>query len=102
MALETFPYDTADYLDNDETISGYLTEAFEADDPSEAIQALNDVARARGGLERLARLTGLAEADLKTALGSSGNPDYFTLHKILQALGAKVSVTVTTSATLAA
>jgi len=41
-------FDTADYLDNEETISAYLTEALEVPDPDMFIVAVRTVVRARG------------------------------------------------------
>jgi len=48
MALETKPFDVADYLSDEETISAYLTDALESDDPRIIAKALGAVARARG------------------------------------------------------
>lgn len=94
MALYTEPYDIADYLDSDEMIAAYLTEAFEADDPREVIQALGDVTRARGGVERLSRLTGIGAEELSNALSKTGKPEYATIHKVVHALGVKLSATI--------
>ena len=47
MALETMPYDAAEFLTDEETISAYLTEALESDDPRSIAKALGAVARAR-------------------------------------------------------
>ena len=51
MAIETMPYDAAEFLTNEETISeetisAYLTEALESDDPRSIAKALGAVARA--------------------------------------------------------
>jgi probable addiction module antidote protein len=47
MALETMPYDAAEFLTDEETISAYLTEALEGDDPWSIAKALGAVVRAR-------------------------------------------------------
>ena len=48
MVLETMPYDVADYLTDEETISAYLTETLESDDSRIIAKAQGAVARARG------------------------------------------------------
>jgi probable addiction module antidote protein len=48
MAIETFPWDAAEYLDSDEMILAYLEAVFEDGDPQLIALALNDIARARG------------------------------------------------------
>jgi probable addiction module antidote protein len=42
------PYDVADYLTDEETISAYLTETLESDDSRIIAKAQGAVARARG------------------------------------------------------
>ena len=41
-------FDAADYLDNDIVISEYLNAALEDDNPNVFLQAIADVAKARG------------------------------------------------------
>jgi hypothetical protein len=48
MAIETSPWDTAEFLDSREAILAYLEAVFEDGDPELIVLALNDVARARG------------------------------------------------------
>jgi probable addiction module antidote protein len=50
MALQTEPFDIADYLTDEETISAYLTEVLESNDPRHIAKALEAVARARDGM----------------------------------------------------
>ena len=59
MALETFPYDPAEFLKDDETISAYLTVSLEEDDSSYFVRALGAVARARNRMEALAQELGM-------------------------------------------
>jgi DNA-binding phage protein len=40
------PFDTADYLDNEETITAYLTAALDDPDPDTFLAAVKTVARA--------------------------------------------------------
>jgi probable addiction module antidote protein len=82
-------YDSARYLDDEETIAAYLAEAFEAGDPKEIAHALGVVARARG-MTQLARDTGIARESLYKALSDGGNPEFATILKVMKALNLKL------------
>jgi probable addiction module antidote protein len=95
MALKTFPYDSAEYLEDDQAIAEYLEEAMkismEDSDPSFLAVALGTVARARG-MSQIAKDAGLSRESLYKALGADGNPEFGTVLKVLQALGLKLSI----------
>jgi probable addiction module antidote protein len=95
MALKTFPWDSAELLDSEEAIAGYLEEALkiaqEDADPAFLTVALGTVARARG-MSQIAKDTGLSRESLYKALGSEGNPEFGTVLKVVQALGLKLSI----------
>ena len=95
MALKTFPYDSAEYLEDDEAIAAYLEEAMkiamEDSDPSFLAQALGTVARARG-MSQIAKEARLSRESLYKALGAEGNPEFGTILKVLRALGLTLSV----------
>ncbi|MCJ2059749.1 hypothetical protein MKL09_24860 [Methylobacterium sp. J-048] len=48
MALETFPYDTAEHLKTPEDIALYIEAVLEDGDPALVADAIEVVARARG------------------------------------------------------
>lgn len=95
MAVKTFPYDSAEYLEDDQAIAEYLEEAMkiatEESDPSFLAVALGTVARARG-MAQIAKEAGLSRESLYKALGAEGNPEFGTVLKVLQALGLKLSI----------
>ena len=95
MALKTFPYDSAEYLEDDQAIAEYLEKAMkiamEDSDPSFLAQALGTVARARG-MSQIAKDAGLSRESLYKALGAEGNPEFGTILRVLQALGLKLSI----------
>jgi probable addiction module antidote protein len=95
MGLKTLPYDSAEYLEDDEAIVAYLEEALkiatEDSDPSFLTVALGTVARARG-MSQIAKEAGLSRESLYKALGAEGNPEFGTVLKVLQALGLKLSI----------
>jgi len=94
MALKTSPYDVADFLTDEETISAYLTEALESDDPRYIAKALGAVARARGGMAQLARETGIAREALYRALSDTGNPELGTALRVMHALGVRLTASM--------
>ncbi len=84
------PFDAADYLDNEETISAYITAALEDANPDVFLAAVRDVARARG-MAQLAKDAGLGRESLYKALTPGAKPRYDTMLKLLHALGVKLS-----------
>ncbi len=94
MALKTKPYDAAEFLTDEETIAAYLTEALASEDPRVIAKALGAVARARGGMARLARNTGIAREALYRALSDTGNPELGTTLKVMHALGVRLTATL--------
>lgn len=94
MALKTAPYDVADFLTDEETISAYLTEALESDDPRYIAKALGAVARARGGMAQLARETGIAREALYRALSETGNPELGTALRVMHALRVRLTAQI--------
>lgn len=94
MALKTKPYDAAEFLTDEETVAAYLTEALSSEDPRVIAKALGAVARARGGMARLARDTGIAREALYRALSDTGNPELGTALKVMHALGVRLTATL--------
>jgi probable addiction module antidote protein len=79
-------FDAAAYLDDEESQSIYLDEAFQTNDPVFIARCIGDVARARG-MTHVAEASGLSRASLYKALGEGGNPEFATILRVLQALG---------------
>lgn len=71
-------FDAADYLDNDTVIAEYLNAALEDENPSVFLQAIADVAKARG-MTKLAKDTGLGRESLYKALARGAKPRYDTV-----------------------
>lgn len=96
MTLRIRHYDAADFLTDEETISAYLTEALESDNPRYIAKALGAVARARGGMAHLARETGIAREALYRALSDTGNPELGTALRVMHALGVRLTASIDT------
>lgn len=90
--VRTKPFDPAEYLDNDEAIASYMTDALETGDPSFVADALGVVARARG-MSEVARQASVSRESLYRALSADGNPELGTVMRVMQALGLHLSVT---------
>jgi len=91
MALETKPFDAADYLETPEDITLYLEEVFEDGNQQLIVEAIGDVARSRGMTE-ISKTTGLGRESLYKALSATGNPEFGTILRVLKALGLRLSV----------
>jgi len=87
--VKTFPWDPADHLKTDDDIVAYLEAALEDGEPSLVAAVLGDIARARG-MTKLSRETGLGRESLYKALSPSGNPEFSTIMKVVEALGLRL------------
>lgn len=85
------PFDAAEFLDNEEVIAAYLQDALEDDNPDVFLQALSDVARARG-MSHVAESTGMGRESLYKTLRPGSKPGFLTISKVVQALGVKLSL----------
>jgi probable addiction module antidote protein len=81
-------------LKDPELAALYLEECLEDGDMQLFTLALRDVVDARGGMGYLSQVTHLSRETLYRTLSEKGNPRLDTLHKILVAMGLRVSVAV--------
>ena len=79
-------FDVVDYLDSEEMIEEYLVAALETDDSDIFLNALANVAKARG-IAQLAKDTGLGRESLYKSLAPGAKPRFDTIMKITKALG---------------
>lgn len=86
---KTLPWDAAEYLNTEQEMAAYLEAALEEGEPALVAAALGDIARARG-MTQLARETGLGRESLYKALSPTGNPEFSTIMKVVQALGLRL------------
>lgn len=87
-------FDAANYLDNDTVIAEYLNAALEDENPNVFLQAIADVAKARG-MTKLAKDTGLGRESLYKALAPGAKPRYDTVIKLVRALGVELHTSPT-------
>jgi probable addiction module antidote protein len=76
--------------DSEEFSVEYLNAALGENDPSLLLQALRQVAEARGGIGDLAKKSGLNRESLYRMLSENGNPTIYSLNEVLDALGMQI------------
>ena len=92
MSKETYtPWDSAEFLEDDETILEYLKAALEENDPELFVKAVGNVARAMG-MTTIAKETQLGRPNLYKALSGDRDPRIGTVMKVLGALGVRLTV----------
>ena len=101
MKISTREFDPAAYLDNDEALAAYMSEALETGDPAFITDAIGVVARARG-MTQVAKDAGLSRESLYRALSLDGNPEFATILKVVDALGLKLSASARDAAGIVA
>ena len=84
-------FDVAEYLTDETLINTYLNEALIDGVSSDFIEALNDVARAKG-MNELALKTGIGRESLYKTLQSE-KPRFDTMLKIIDGMGLQVTLT---------
>ena len=71
--------------------AAYIEAVIELDDPAALLVALRHVAKAHGMAE-VARRADMGDKTLFEALSAEGNPTLTTVHKVLAAVGLRLSV----------
>ena len=82
-------FDPARHLDNEESISVYLTGILEANDAALLALALGDIARARGMTE-IAKAAGITREALYKALRPDSAPRFDTISRVCEALDVRL------------
>ncbi len=92
MGITTRPFDAAEYLEGAADQADLLNDAVDSGDPRYIAYALGAVARARGGIGKLAREADMNRQALHKALSEDGNPTLETVLKVLKALGLRMRI----------
>lgn len=90
--MPTRKFAVTDYLRTDRQIAAYLDAALADGDPRVLLEAVRDVALARGGMAELARRAGIPRESLYRMLSRRGNPSYVAVRAILAAAGFRLAV----------
>ena len=78
-------------LKDPEEAAAYIEAVMVLDDPAALLVALRQVAKAHGMAE-VARRANVGDKSLFKALSAEGNPTLATVHKVLHAVGLRLSV----------
>ena len=90
--MKTVAFKTSDYLKSQKDIVAYLNTALEDGEPAVLLEALRNVAQAKGGMGALAKAAGVSRESLYRTLSRRGNPKIDTIMELLKALGLKLTV----------
>ncbi len=91
--LEVTNFDIAQYLDNKEVIAEYLSQILADGDTDELLEALGNIAKAKG-MGQLAKDTGLGRESLYKTFQKGTKPKFDTIMKVVQSFGVRMQVSV--------
>lgn len=91
--LEVTNFDIAQYLDNKEVIAEYLSQILADGDMDELLEALGNIAKAKG-MGQLAKDTGLGRESLYKTFQKGTKPKFDTIMKVVQSFGVRMQVSV--------
>jgi probable addiction module antidote protein len=95
--MNTTKFDVSKYLDDEDMIVEYLKAAIEENDIQLFMEALGDVAKARG-MTQISKETGLGRESLYKSISGNTSPKLDTVNKILHSVGLSLSVEKTRAA----
>jgi probable addiction module antidote protein len=90
--IRDYEADLVEQLKDQEFAIEYLKACLADEDPQVFLIAIQDVAKAHGGLARLAEQANLNRETLYRTLSVQGNPTYSTLIAVLSVLGFQLSL----------
>lgn len=89
--VKTQLFNPVDFLESDQEIADFLTEAYNDKDPAVFILALGHVVRNKG-VSKMAEQTGLNRESLYKAFSGKAQPKWDTVHRLLHALDIQITV----------
>jgi probable addiction module antidote protein len=85
-SMKATAFKTSNYLRTQKDIIAYLNTALEEGEPAVLLEALRNVARAKGGVGALAKTAGVSRESLYRTLSRRGNPKIDTVMELLSRL----------------
>jgi len=86
MSIVTRPFNPVEFMESDDEIAQYLSDAYEDDNPEVFVIALGNVAKARG-VTKIARQSGLNRESLYKIFSGKAKPQWGTIHALMRTLG---------------
>lgn len=90
--MKATAFKTSDYLKTQKDVVTYLNAALEDGEPAVLLEALRNVAPAKGGMGAFAKTAGVSRESLYRTLSRRGNPKIDTIMELLKALGLKLTI----------
>jgi len=82
-------FDVSQYLDSKEMIAEYLSQVLQDGDTNELIEAIGNIAKAKG-MSQIAKDTGLGRESLYKTFSADSKPRFETIMKVLDSFGVKL------------
>jgi probable addiction module antidote protein len=82
-------FDTAQYLDSKEMIAEYLSQVLADGDTNELLEAMGNIAKAKG-MTQIAKDTGLGRESLYKTFQIGAKPRFETVMKVLNSFGVRL------------
>jgi probable addiction module antidote protein len=89
--LEVTNFDITQYLDDKEVIAEYLSQILADGDTDELLDALGNIAKAKG-MSQIASETGLGRESLYKTFHKGTKPKFDTIMKVMQSFGVRMQV----------
>lgn len=83
-----------DELKDPEFTAGYLQAILKEGSCKDFFIAVGNVAKANGGIGKVAKSTNFGRESLYKTFSKSGNPYFSTIYKVIKSLGLQLSVTI--------
>ena len=84
-------FDISQYLDSKEMIAEYLSQVLADGDTNELLDAIGNIAKAKG-MSQIAKDTGLGRESLYKTFQNGSKPRFETVIKVLDSFGVKLQV----------
>ena len=85
----TTTFDVSQYLDSKEMIAEYLSQVLKDGDMNELLNAIGNIAKAKG-MSQKAKDTGLGRESLYKTFSADAKPRFETVMKVLDSFGVKL------------
>ena len=82
-------FDVSQYLDSKEMIAEYLSQVLEDGNTNELLEAIGNIAKAKG-MSQIAKDTGLGRESLYKTFSTDAKPRFETIMKVLDSFGVKL------------
>lgn len=89
MMSKLTTFDISQYLDSKEMVAEYLSQVLEDGDMDELLEAIGNIAKAKG-MSQIAKDTGLGRESLYKTFQEGAKPRFETVMKVMNSFGVKL------------